>query len=106
LAHLSLESNSLDWKAGPLIADMLRNIPNAGNMIKGLNSLNLRGNRLKVCFSRITKLKIGLLPVFEALARNQTLKVLNLRKVCLNEYCLASLAVSLVRYECLYALEG
>lgn len=49
LAHLSLQNNHLDWEAGPLIADMLKKGSDPMDKIKGLSSLNLRGNRIKVC---------------------------------------------------------
>jgi hypothetical protein len=49
LAHLSLQNNYLDGEAGPLLAVMLKKSPDAVHSIKGLSSLNLRGNRLKVC---------------------------------------------------------
>ena len=53
LAHLSLQNNYLDGEAGPLLAVMLKNRPDSEKSIKGLCSLNLRGNRLKVTVCQV-----------------------------------------------------
>jgi Ran GTPase-activating protein (RanGAP) involved in mRNA processing and transport len=50
LVHLSLQNNSLDWEAGFAIAESLKNSFEDNSAIKGLISLNLRGNRIKVLF--------------------------------------------------------
>ena len=45
----------MDWESGPLIAELLKNTPIIGDQIKGLNSLDLRGNRIKVIILKISK---------------------------------------------------